>query len=186
MEHVCSLMGKFDACVATTGFAGRELYELRKRLDQPGNRDFLCVGSMGHASSIAMGVALGKPSKHVYVLDGDGAMLMHMGAIPQIGCRDIPNLKHIMFNNESHDSVGGQPTVAASIDIPTVVKACGYKYVGVASTPDEIAREMEIIKNTDGPVFLEIKVNRSTRKDLGRPKETPKSNKERFIQFLDS
>ena len=111
---------------------------------------------------------------------------MHMGAIPQIGCRDIPNLKHIMFNNESHDSVGGQPTVAASIDIPTVVKACGYKYVGVAQTPDEIAREMEIIKNTDGPVFLEIKVNRSTRKDLGRPKETPKSNKERFIQFLDS
>jgi phosphonopyruvate decarboxylase len=82
IEKICSLMGRFDVTVATTGFAARELYEFRKNEGQDGSRDFLCVGSMGHASSIAMGVSLGKPSKNVYCMDGDGAMLMHMGALP--------------------------------------------------------------------------------------------------------
>jgi phosphonopyruvate decarboxylase len=142
MERIVSLMGRFDATVATTGFAARELYELRKKLEQDSSKDFLCVGSMGHASSIAMGVSLGKPSKQVYCMDGDGAMLMHMGSIPQIGTRDLPNFKHILFNNESHDSVGGQPTVAGNIDIPAIAQACGYRYTGVATTFEEIESEM--------------------------------------------
>lgn len=89
---------------------------------------------MGHASSIAMGLALAKPSKSVICLDGDGAFIMHMGAAAQIGPRVLPNFKHILLNNGAHDSVGGQPTVGANIDFAEIARACGYKFVGVATT----------------------------------------------------
>lgn len=183
------LLGKterFDAFVATTGFTSRELYELREKVAQGHEQDFYVVGSMGHASSIAMGIALSKPSKNVYCLDGDGAVLMHMGALAQVGTRPISNFKHILLNNASHDSVGGQPTVSPAIDYVALAEACGYKYAASASTEAEMLQKLEEMTRASGPAFLEMKVCRKTRSTLGRPKSTPKDNKEAFMTFLES
>ena len=181
---VLSKTGKFDIFVATTGFASRELYELREQASQGHEQDFYVVGSMGHASSIAMGIALAKPSKNVYCIDGDGAFLMHMGAAAQIGARPLRNLKHILINNESHDSVGGQPTVSPKIDYSKVARACGYRFVATARTEAEMNTQLAEFVRADGPSFIELKVGRKTRDDLGRPKSSPKDNKEAFMDFL--
>ena len=185
IETLIEKLGKYDVVVGTTGYPSRELYEMRIKKGQSIQQDFYCVGSMGHASSIAMGIAIAKPSKKVYVFDGDGAFLMHMGATAPIGARNSPNFRHIVLNNGSHDSVGGQPTIAFDIDIPKIAKACGYKYSTSVSTKEEINTAMLEIEKIDGPVLLEIKLTRKTRKDLGRPKSEPKDNKDLFMQFLD-
>lgn len=178
-------INRFDPVVASTGFISRELYEIREAQGVYHGQDFYSVGSMGHASSIAMGIALAKPSRNVYCLDGDGAMLMHMGALAQIGGRDLPNFKHILFNNEAHDSVGGQPTVGDSVNFAGLARASGYKHVESAKTESEIIDGLEALKKAHGPAFLEIKVRRATRKDLGRPKGLPKENKDKFMSFLE-
>ena len=183
---VLSKTGKFDTFVATTGFASRELYELREQAGQGHEQDFYVVGSMGHASSIALGIALAKPSKTVYCLDGDGAFLMHMGAAAQIGTRPISNIKHILINNECHDSVGGQPTVSPKIDFPKVAQACGYHYVATATTEAEMTTKLEELVKAEGPAFIELKVGRKTRDNLGRPKSSPRDNKEAFMDFLNA
>ena len=185
IEVLIEKMGKYDVAVGTTGFPSRELYEMRIKKGQSIQQDFYCVGSMGHASSIAMGIALAKPSKRVYCFDGDGAFLMHMGAAAQIGARNVSNFRHILLNNGSHDSVGGQPTIGFDVDFAKVAQACGYKYVASVSTKEEIDKAFAEMENFDGATFLEIKLRRKTRKDLGRPKSEPKDNKELFMQFLD-
>jgi phosphonopyruvate decarboxylase len=185
IEVLIDKLGKFDVAVGTTGFPSRELYEMRVKKNQSIQQDFYCVGSMGHASSIAMGIALAKPSKKVYCFDGDGAFLMHMGAAAQIGARNVKNFRHILLNNGSHDSVGGQPTIGFDVNFSKVGEACGYKYVASVSTKEEIDAAFEAMDKVDGAAFLEIKLRRKTRKDLGRPKSEPKDNKELFMQFLD-
>ena len=131
IKKVVSLLGEKDIVVSTTGMISRELYENR----QTHEKDFLTVGSMGHASSIAFGVAINKPDRKVFCFDGDGAFLMHMGASAVIASRKLPNLKHIVFNNEAHDSVGGQPTVMNHVEIADVIKGCGYDNVYQVQTP---------------------------------------------------
>jgi phosphonopyruvate decarboxylase len=185
IEILIDKIGKYDVVVGTTGFPSRELYELRTKKAQTTEQDFYCVGSMGHSSSIAMGIALAKPSKKVYCFDGDGAFLMHMGAAAQIGARNVPNFRHIVLNNGAHDSVGGQPTVGFDVDFKKIAEACGYKYSKSVQTKEEIDKAFVEIENLDGPIFLEIKLKRKTRKDLGRPKTDPKENKELFMKFLD-
>lgn len=185
LDVLTDKLGKFDAVVATTGFPSRELYELRIKKKQSIQQDFYCVGSMGHSSSIAMGIALAKPSKNVYCFDGDGAFIMHMGAAAQIGSRNMHNFKHVLLNNGSHDSVGGQPTVGFEVNFVDVAKACGYKYAVSVSTREELDEAFPKLASSDGPAFLEIKLSRKTRKDLGRPKGEPKDNKDLFMNFLD-
>ena len=185
IEHLIDKLGKYDVAVGTTGFPSRELYEMRIKKNMSIQQDFYCVGSMGHASSIAMGIALAKPSKKVYCFDGDGAFLMHMGAAAQIGARNVKNFRHILLNNGSHDSVGGQPTIGFDVSFSKVAEACGYKYVACVSTKEEIDAAFEAMDKVDGAGFLEIKLRRKTRKDLGRPKSEPKDNKDLFMQFLD-
>lgn len=185
IEVIIDKLGKYDVAVGTTGFPSRELYEMRIKKGQSIQQDFYCVGSMGHASSIAMGIALAKPSKKVYCFDGDGAFLMHMGAAAQIGARNVANFRHILLNNGSHDSVGGQPTIGFDVNFPMVAEACGYKYVASVTTPEEINAAFQAMEKVNGAAFLEIKLRRKTRKDLGRPKSEPKDNKELFMQFLD-
>ncbi len=141
---------------------------------------------MGHASSIGLGIALQKPSRNVYCFDGDGAFIMHMGALSSIGKLQPSNFKHIVFNNYAHDSVGGQPTAADIIDIPTIAKANGYKAAFSAETEDEIREKMKEMKNIEGPVLLEVKVNKGSRGDLGRPTKTPIQNKVSFMNFLQN
>jgi phosphonopyruvate decarboxylase len=173
-----------DIIISTTGVASRELFEYREETDKTHNKDFLTVGGMGHANQIAMGIALQKPNRGVFCLDGDGAALMHMGSIAINGNMNCNNFRHIVFNNGAHDSVGGQSTVGFNIDFQNIAKASGYDLVLHAKTNKEIIQSMEILKKFDGKVFFEIKVKKGFRKDLGRPTTTPKKNKEDLMKFI--
>jgi phosphonopyruvate decarboxylase len=176
-----------DIVVSTTGKASRELFEYRENLNQSHEKDFLTVGAMGHTSSIAMGIALQKSNQNVYCLDGDGSVLMHMGSLAINGqLKGVKNFKHIVINNGAHDSVGGQPTVGFDVDFASIAKACGYDYVGSASTSTEIVDQLFTFSNYQGLCFLEIKVNKGSRDNLGRPSTTPKENKNSFINFLNN
>ncbi len=181
IQEIISLIGKDDIVVSTTGMISRELYENR----QTHERDFLTVGSMGHASSIAFGIALNKPNRKVFCFDGDGAFLMHMGAAAVIASRKLSNLKHIVFNNEAHDSVGGQPTVMRNVDLMTVAKGCGYQKVYQACSLEDINNQWTNFYNSAEPCLMEIKVKSGARKDLGRPKEKPVENKLAFMSFIE-
>ncbi|MEO6695297.1 MAG: phosphonopyruvate decarboxylase [Ignavibacteria bacterium] len=173
-----------DVIISTTGKASREVYEYRKKNNQKHENDFLTVGSMGHSSQIALGIALKKKEKNIYVLDGDGAVIMQMGTLAILGTEAPVNFKHIVINNGAHDSVGGQPTAALKIDISAIAHSCGYINCTKAETKEEIIRELEILKQSKGPSLLEIKVNKGARNDLGRPSSTPIENKEGFMSCL--
>lgn len=176
-------LNKNDIVVSTTGKSSRELYECRKELNQGHDRDFLTVGSMGHASQIAMGIALQKPARRIFCIDADGAAIMHMGALSIIGSQKIPNFKHIIINNAAHDSVGGQPTAGSSISFVGVAKACGYKeYMSVFSVK-ELKKALNRLMVARGPALLEIKVKKGSSPDLGRPKSL-KENKVSFMKFI--
>ena len=171
-----------DVFVSTTGMASRELYEIRERAGMGHSRDFLTVGSMGHASQIALGIALRKKGRRVICVDGDGATIMQMGGLATIGTRSPKNYIHVVLNNEAHDSVGGQPTVAGRIDIVAIAKAAGYASAIRVSSPEELSRELS--SAVEGPRLIEVKVAKGARPDLGRPKESPKENKAAFQEFL--
>lgn len=174
------------ACiVSTTGMISRELFEARTAWNQGHERDFLTVGSMGHASQIALGIALQKPERKVYCFDGDGASLMHMGNMAITASMNCKNYVHVVFNNGAHDSVGGQPTVGLKIDLCGVAKAVGYKATYSVDTMDQLDAILAVIKNTEGPVLLQVCVKKGNRKDLGRPTTTPVHNKEALMEFLN-
>ena len=184
IKFITPILNEDDIVVSTTGKTSRELFEFREELGQGHEKDFLTVGSMGHTSSIALGIALQKPSRNVYCFDGDGAFIMHMGALSSIGQLQPKNFKHIIFNNYAHDSVGGQPTAADNVDMIAVAKANGYKTVFSAESEEEIKSNMQELKGVEGPALLEIKVNKGSRSDLGRPTTTPVQNKEAFMGFV--
>lgn len=173
-----------DIVVSTTGMISRELFEYREARLQGHGTDFLTVGSMGHASQIALGIALQKPERRVFVFDGDGALLMHMGGMAIIGDYCPKNLVHIVFNNGAHDSVGGQPTVGLSIDLPKIAEAVGYKTVLKASDETELRTALSQLEGCEKTALVEIYVRKGNRKDLGRPTTTPIQNKEAFMQNL--
>jgi len=177
-------IGEDAVVVTTTGMASREVFEYRARAGQGHHRDFLTVGSMGHASQIALAIALAQPKRAVYCLDGDGAVLMHMGALALIGSQKPQNLRHIVLNNGAHDSVGGQPTVAFQVDLTAVAKACGYRLALRATSSSELASALTEVKRTPGPVLLETRVTRGARPDLGRPTQSPVENKALLMKSL--
>ncbi len=176
-----------DIVVSTTGMISRELFEYREAKGQGHAHDFLTVGSMGHASQIALGIALQKPTRRVIVFDGDGALLMHMGGMAIIGDYNPKNLVHIVFNNGAHDSVGGQPTVGQKIDVEAVAKAVGYADVISVDTPMSLMAAMNHVNNavTDGVSLINVNVRKGNRKDLGRPTTTPQQNKEALMKELE-
>jgi phosphonopyruvate decarboxylase len=184
IEIVLQSLGVNDIVVSTTGKASREVFEYRKRNSQGHEKDFLTVGSMGHSSQIALGIALSKPDARVINLDGDGSVIMHMGSLAVIGTTAPQNLYHIVLNNGAHESVGGQPTAGFMIDLPKVASACGYKLSIRANNSLELFSAINILAEAEGPVFLEIRVNKNSRKDLGRPDTSPKENKKSFMKFL--
>lgn len=173
-----------DACVvATTGKTSRELFELRAQRNEQ-QRDFLTVGGMGHTLSIALGVAIGAPNKKVVCLDGDGSLLMHLGALPITGSLAPENLIHVLLNNGAHESVGGQPTVAECTDFKGVAIACGYTAYAVATTIEELTVAWQQLATQKGPVMLEIRISIGSRDDLGRPTNTPVENKQAFMDWI--
>lgn len=174
-----------SACVvSTTGMISRELFEARTAWNQGHERDFLTVGSMGHASQIALGIALQKPDRKVYCFDGDGASLMHMGNMAITASMGCKNYVHVVFNNGAHDSVGGQPTVGLKIDLCGVAKAVGYKATYSVDTMEQLETILQEVRSAEGPVLLQVCVKKGNRKDLGRPTTTPVQNKEALMEFL--
>ena len=186
IQTAASALGPKDIIVSTTGMISRELFEARTAWGQGHERDFLTVGSMGHASQIALGIALEKPDRNVWCFDGDGATIMHMGSLAIVASKKPANYIHVVFNNGAHDSVGGQPTVGLKIDLPAVAKAVGYAAAFSVSTKEELNSQLSMLNSQlkTGPVFLEIKVKKGNRKDLGRPTTTPIENKQALMQFL--
>tara|TARA_B100001057_G_scaffold184276_1_gene184994 strand:+ start:7037 stop:8161 length:1125 start_codon:yes stop_codon:yes gene_type:complete len=173
-----------DIVIATTGKTSRELFEYRKELNQTHERDFLTVGGMGHANQIALGIALQTKDRQVYCIDGDGAVLMHLGSVGIIGDISPLNFKHIIINNGSHDSVGGQPTVGFDINFKKIFKGLNYKNSFKITNSKEFQSIFNEFKNSEGPSILEILVNKGARKDLGRPTISPSENKIDFMNFL--
>ncbi len=184
VKAIIKQVSEDDILVSTTGKTSRELFEYREELQQGHQQDFLTVGSMGHASQIALGIALARPGRNIYCLDGDGALIMHMGALAIIGARKPANFKHIVINNAAHDSVGGQPTAGFEIDIPNIARACGYIAVMRAESVDEIYKKLPLLQKSHGPALLEIRVNKGARAELGRPTTSPIENKQAFMKFL--
>ncbi|MBR7186609.1 MAG: phosphonopyruvate decarboxylase [Clostridia bacterium] len=173
-----------DPIVSTTGKASRELFEIREKRGEGHGMDFLTVGSMGHASSIALGIALEKPNVRVWCVDGDGAVLMHMGAMAVVGARKPNNFVHVVVNNGAHETVGGMPTAIGKVDLAKIAEGCGYPLVLRAETYEELNEALRIAQNSNQLTFLEARANLFSRKDLGRPTTTARQNKADFMEYL--
>ena len=176
---------KEDIVVSTTGKASRELFEIREQSGHSHKYDFLTVGSMGHSSSIALGVALNKPETRVWCIDGDGSILMHMGSMAVIGAISPRNYVHIVVNNSAHESVGGMPTVAETMNLVQVALGCGYKSAYTVDTHSDLCMILTDVGSQDGPAFIEVKSAIGARDDLGRPTNTPLENKLSFMTYLN-
>lgn len=173
-----------DIIISTTGKASRELFEIRERRGQGHGRDFLTVGSMGHSSSIALGIALAQPGKKVWCIDGDGAALMHLGAMAVIGSRKPSNLIHIVINNEAHETVGGIPTAAKSSRLAEIAAACGYPWSETVTGREELEKVLRVAKADQRLAFIEAKAAIGARADLGRPTTTTGENKRSFMEYI--
>lgn len=184
IQHIIKISGK-DPIVSTTGKASRELFELREKNNQSHKYDFLTVGSMGHASSIAFGIAINKPKTKIWCIDGDGAALMHMGAMAVIGANTPENMVHIIINNGAHETVGGMPTVASKIELVEIAKACGYPNAVSVTKAEDLDKELKNAKARNELSFIEVKCSIGAREDLGRPTTTAQQNKLNFVEYLN-
>ena len=183
IEEIINLSNDSDIFISTTGKTSRELYEIRKNKGDA-QKDFLTVGSMGHVSSIALGVAIGLKKQRVICLDGDGSLIMHLGSLPIIGAISPKNLIHVILNNCAHESVGGQPTVANEIDFEKLSSALNYKNFFQSSNVKQINDCWSQLIDSEGPSLFLINIKSSSRKDLGRPESSPIENKESFMEFI--
>lgn len=173
-----------DIIVSTTGKTSRELFEVRAQTGRSHRCDFLTVGSMGHSSSIALGIALNKPRTRVWCIDGDGATLMHMGSMAVIAARAPKNYIHVVINNSAHESVGGLPTVAEKMNLVQIALGCGYQAAYSVDKLEALDAILEEIKEQTGPLFIEVKSAIGSREDLGRPTTAPSENKVAFMDYL--
>ena len=185
IQHIVNASGD-NPIICTTGKASRELFETRVANNQSHKFDFLTVGSMGHSSSIALGVAINKPNAKVWCVDGDGALLMHMGAMAVIGANAPKNMVHVVINNGAHETVGGMPTVASKIDVVAIAKACGYPYAVSVDSFAKLDQELEDVKKREELCLIEVKCSIGARDDLGRPTTTAIENKVNFMEYLTS
>ncbi len=184
IRHIVKVSGE-DPIVSTTGKTSRELFEIRVANGQSHQYDFLTVGSMGHSSSIALGIAMNKPEQIIWCIEGDGAVLMHMGSMAVIGTNKPKNLIHIVINNGAHETVGGMPTVAASIDLVGIARACGYPNAVCVDSFDDLDKELEAAKERKELSFIEVKCSIGAREDLGRPTTSTLENKKNFMRYLN-
>lgn len=185
IRHIVKVSGT-DPIVSTTGKASRELFEIREANKQGHQYDFLTVGSMGHTSSIALGIALQRPEQRIWCIDGDGAVLMHMGAMAVIGANRPNNMVHVLINNEAHETVGGMPTVAKTVDFASVAKACGYPHAVAVDSFSALDEVLMLAKEQHELIFIEAKCAIGARKDLGRPTTVPIANKQAFMDYLQA
>ena len=183
IQHIVKASGT-DPIVSTTGKASRELFETRVANGESHKYDFLTVGSMGHSSSIALGVAINKQNTRVWCIDGDGAVLMHLGSMAVIGANAPKNMIHVVINNEAHETVGGMPTVASQIDFVAIAKACGYPNTICVDSFEALDVELENAKQRNELSLIEVKCSIGARDDLGRPTTSTMENKANFMEYL--
>ena len=183
IRHITAVSGE-DPVISTTGKASRELFEIREARGQSHKYDFLTVGSMGHSSSIAFGVAVNRPERKVWCIDGVGAALMHLGSMALLGAEAPENLVHILINNGAHETVGGMPTVASRIDLVSVARACGYPHAVCVEDPASLDRELLAARERKSLSLIEVKCAIGARADLGRPTTAAMDNKNEFMDFL--
>lgn len=183
INHIVKISGK-DPVVSTTGKTSRELFEIREVYGQGHGYDFLTVGSMGHSSSIALGIAVNRPDAKIWCIDGDGAVLMHMGSMAVIGANKPKNLIHVVINNEAHETVGGMPTVAEKIDFVEIAKGCSYPYAISVNNFKDLNKELVAAKERNALSFIEVKCSIGSRGNLGRPATTTLENKKNFMDYL--
>lgn len=176
-------LGAGRVVVSSTGMLSRELAEYRERTGTDSGLDFLTVGGMGHAGSIALGIAL-RETREVWCLDGDGSLLMHLGALPVAAQHAPRTFFHVVFNNGVHDSVGGQPTSIGRVDVPAVARSCGYRYASSVSSLQTLPDELAALRDAGGPALLELRVRPGSRSDLGRPRATPARSKAAIMRAL--
>lgn len=181
ISHITRFTGE-DPIVSTTGKASRELFEIREARGEHHGYDFLTVGSMGHSSSIALGIAMQRPDRKVWVIDGDGAVLMHMGSLAVLGAKKPKNLVHIVINNGAHETVGGQPTALAGADLVTIARGCGYPSALRVTDFDALDAALGDAKSRQELTFLEVACAIGARPDLGRPTTTAAENKRAFME----
>lgn len=184
IEHIVKV-SKNDPIISTTGKASRELFEIREKNNESHEYDFLTVGSMGHSSSIALGIAIEKPESKIWCIDGDGALLMHMGSAAVIASVKPNNFIHILINNGAHETVGGMPTVANNINLPKLAEACGYKKIYSVDNFKDLDKVLKEAKKNNKLTFIEVLSSIGARSDLGRPTTTAKENKENFMKYLN-
>ncbi len=182
LKEIIKKLNKNDFIVSTTGKTSREIFEIREANKEGHGNDFLTVGSMGHTSSIALGMSLGTKKK-VYCIDGDGSFIMHMGASAIVANNQKNNLRYILINNGAHESVGGQPTLALDIDCKKILEAVGFKKVYQAKSKNTLKKYLDVMKDEPKSALI-VYVHQGSREDLGRPTKTPIENKEAIMQKL--
>lgn len=185
LEAVLDGVAADDLIVSTTGKESREVFEIRERRGQGHDADFLTVGGMGHTGSIAFGMAVGCPQRQVWCLDGDGSMIMHMGSLAVMAQRWPGNLHYVVNVNGAHESVGGQPTVGLDIDVPGILRSCGFTDVVEARTAEEIADGMAKLRKNPN-VAMVLYTHQGSRADLGRPTVSPRDNKLAMMRRIGS
>lgn len=167
IEVILDNMPENTVYSATTGRATRELFFLREKRGETKARDFLNVGSMGHASSVALGIALEAHERHVVALDGDSAAIMHMGAFAIAGSLNAPNFMHVVLNNGAHESVGGQPSVGHKLNFTAIADACGYATVGKAvETKEELIEAIEKLRDCGKASFIDCRIHKGLARKL--------------------
>ena len=185
LEIILNNLDENAIVVSTTGKTSREIFEIREKRNESHQQDFLTVGSMGHCSSIALGIAIAQPNRQVVCIDGDGALLMHLGSLTSIASVKPENFRHILMNNEVHESVGGQDTAAKNVNLSAIVKSTESSKMFLAKTPVELTANIADFLVGEGPAFLEVKIRPGSRDDLGMPTIKPVENKADFMTFLE-
>lgn len=183
---ILNTAGPDDVFVSTTGKLSREVFEIRERQEEGHERDFLTVGSMGHAGMIALGIAEAEPDRRVWCLEGDGAMMMHLGAAALIGQRKPANMIHVIINNGAHETVGGMPVCSGGLNITALAGAAGYPSVFTASDEEELSAVLRKARSVHTLCLIEIRCANGARPDLGRPTTTPQQNRDALMQFLNA
>ncbi len=167
MEVILDHMPKDSIYAASTGRATRELFFLREKRGETKEHDYLNVGSMGHASSVALGIALSRPKRHVVVLDGDSAAIMHMGALTMVSKVKALNFLHVILNNGAHESVGGQPSAGQLVDFTKIAEGCGYQTVGKpATTKEELVEAILALRDCGKAAFIDCRIHKGLSRKL--------------------
>lgn len=175
---------KSGLIVSTTGKISRELFEYIESTRRNHQNIFYTVGSMGCSTGIALGLALRKKKKKIFLFDGDGACLMKLGSMATVGHYFPANFFHILFDNQCYDSTGGQPTVSKTVDFVGIAESCNYRYAELATSHEELEYSLNRLIRKRGPYMLVAKVKSGARDNLGRPTIKPQENKEKFIDFI--